>query len=167
MRHRHYQNCRVHSTRYVVVMDAKWASVTKDDDGYFLVLEVPPSLRGSVDFWAAWDVLQALGFRVWREKRHKSHLWAWNPRLGFFTIVFWAKTMSTFRHVMDEDDSSYRDESDATKITRFWVVEMELWIFEVMEWVCTKRVKANLSLVSLLTTGQALVARFEKPFLCV
>ena len=52
-------------------MDVRWASVLRDDDGYFLVLEAPPSLRGSFDFLVAWEVLQALVFEVWREKRHK------------------------------------------------------------------------------------------------
>jgi len=52
---------------------------------YFLVFEVSPSLGGSVDFLVSWEVVQDLGFNDWREKHHKSHLWAWNPRLGFFT----------------------------------------------------------------------------------
>jgi len=38
-----------------------------------------------VDFLVAWEVLQALGSRVGREKHQKSHLLAWNPSLGFFT----------------------------------------------------------------------------------
>ena len=43
--------CKVHSIGSAAVMDARWASVAEDDDDYFLVLEVPPSLRGSVYFW--------------------------------------------------------------------------------------------------------------------
>ena len=39
----------VHSTEYVAVADARWASVVGDDDEDFLVLEVPPLLRGSVE----------------------------------------------------------------------------------------------------------------------
>ena len=39
----------VHSTEYVAVVDATWASVVGDDDGDFLVLDVPPSLRGSAE----------------------------------------------------------------------------------------------------------------------
>ena len=61
----------VSSTRYAAVMDSRWASVVRDDDGYFLVLEVPPSLRGSVDFCVAWEALQALVFEGWRSKHHK------------------------------------------------------------------------------------------------
>jgi len=45
--------------------------VSLDDDGYFLVLEVPPSLRWSVDFFVAWEVLQALLLRVSRAKYEK------------------------------------------------------------------------------------------------
>lgn len=33
----------------------------------------------------AWEVLQALRFRVWKEKHHKGSLWAWNPSVGFCT----------------------------------------------------------------------------------
>ena len=39
----------VHSTKYVVVVVARWASVFSDDDGDLLVLQVPPSLRESVE----------------------------------------------------------------------------------------------------------------------
>jgi len=75
--------------------------------GYFLVFEVPPLLRESVDFLVAWEVLQTLGFKVWKVEHHKSHLWDWNPSLGFFTIMIWAKTMGTFQQVMDKDDKSH------------------------------------------------------------
>ena len=39
----------VHSTEYVAVADAGRAIVVGDDDGDFLVLDVPPSLRGSAE----------------------------------------------------------------------------------------------------------------------
>ena len=48
MRQRHYRDSVVHSTEHVAVIDARWASVVGGDDGDFLVLEVPPLLRGSV-----------------------------------------------------------------------------------------------------------------------
>ena len=71
MIHRNYQDFQVHSTGYVAVMDARWAMSSPDDDGYFLVLEKHPSLRGSVYFCVAWEVLQALVFEGWRSKCHK------------------------------------------------------------------------------------------------
>ena len=49
MRQRHYRYIVVHSTEYATVVDATLASVVDDDDGDFLVLDVPPSLRGSVE----------------------------------------------------------------------------------------------------------------------
>ena len=49
MRQRNYWESVINSTEYVAVADARWASVADDDDGDFIVLEVPPSLRGIVD----------------------------------------------------------------------------------------------------------------------
>jgi len=50
MMQRNYRYYKVNSTKYTAVMDAIWASVVGDEvDGNFLVLEVPPLLRGSVD----------------------------------------------------------------------------------------------------------------------
>ena len=71
MRHGHCHYCQVYSTGYAIVMDYRWASVIEDDDGYFLVLEVPPLLGGSAYFLVAWEILQALGFKVWRKEHHK------------------------------------------------------------------------------------------------
>ena len=39
----------VHSTEYAALADTRCASVIGNDDGDFLVLEVPPSLRGSIE----------------------------------------------------------------------------------------------------------------------
>lgn len=49
MRQRHYRDSVVHFTGYAAMMDARWASVVGDEDGYFRAMEVHPSLRGSVD----------------------------------------------------------------------------------------------------------------------
>jgi len=45
--------------------------VSTDDDGYFLFFDAPPSLRGSVDFFVACELVQALVFNSWKKKRHK------------------------------------------------------------------------------------------------
>jgi len=44
--------------------------------------------------FVAWEVLQALRFKVWREKLHKDQVWGFAPKcvLGIFR--------STFLHVM-------------------------------------------------------------------
>lgn len=46
------------------MMDARWVNVATDDDGDFIDIEVPPFLRGNVDFSVGWEVLQALVFNV-------------------------------------------------------------------------------------------------------
>lgn len=53
MRQRNYQDFRVHFTEYAIMMDERWASDTSDDEnGVFLVLEVSPLLRRSVDIYS-------------------------------------------------------------------------------------------------------------------
>jgi len=72
------------------------------------------------------------GSRVWRLECHKSTCGLETQAWGFSPINVWAKTMMIFWHVMDEGDSTHRDKSDILKIIQFWVVIVELWIFEVM-----------------------------------
>lgn len=71
--------------RYVVVMDVRWASVgVGDDDGYFLVLEFPLSLRGSVDFCSLGGT-PSPSVRGFEGKAPQVGLWTWNPSMRFCT----------------------------------------------------------------------------------
>ena len=51
---------------------------------FLLVVEVPPSLRGSVDLYSLGGT-PSPRVRVWGAKHHKGRLWDWNPNERFFT----------------------------------------------------------------------------------
>lgn len=75
--------------------------------------------RVSMFIYVVWEVLQALGFRVWtlQDKARQGQLMGLEPKYGVLTpIVFWGKTMMDSWHMMDEDDSAWKDDSNASKI---------------------------------------------------
>jgi len=91
MRLRHYQYCRVHSIEYYTVIDARWVSVTDDDvDGDFLVLELPPLLRGIIDICSLVGTpnLRLEGFGG---RGRQICLWAYNPSVWAFHPSMWAR----------------------------------------------------------------------------
>ena len=64
-------------------------------------------------------------FEGWRSNCHK---WACGLEIqawGFAPIDDWAKIMMDLQHVVDEDDSARRDDSNAMRIIRFQVVVRE------------------------------------------
>ena len=80
----------------------------------------------SVDFLVAWEVLQALGFRVWREKRHKGHLWPWNPSMGFCTHWDLGQNHDEFEPGKISGDRACQANSNAPKITGIRALETKL-----------------------------------------
>ena len=51
----------------------------------------------NVDFWVAWEVLQALGFRVWGGKAPQESLVGLEPKHEVLhQIVFWGISMEHF-----------------------------------------------------------------------
>jgi len=93
---------------------------------YFLVLEVPPSLRGSVDLCSLGGTpsprVQGL-----EDKAPQGQLVGLEPKYEVLApIVFWGKTLMDSQHVMDEDDSTRNDDSNASKIIQIQVVVREM-----------------------------------------
>ena len=71
-----------------------------DDDGYFIVLEVPPLLRGSVDFFCSLGGTPSLSVQGLEVKVPQVGLWDWNPSLGLAPNHVWGNSGSTLLHVM-------------------------------------------------------------------
>ena len=89
----------------------------------------------------AWEVLQALGFKLQglEGKSPQGQLVALEPKCGILApIEIWDKTMMDLRHVMDEDDSAWKDDSNTMKIIEIRVVYVEISIFEVNVWVWSR-----------------------------
>lgn len=79
----------VHASRISTIVGARISGSvvnSNDDDN-----ELPPSLgitslaKRECCYLVAWEVLQALGFKVSRLECLKRALWAWNPRCRFYT----------------------------------------------------------------------------------
>lgn len=122
----------------------------------------PSLLLICVDFFSSLGGTPNRRVRALEGKVPQESLVGLEPKVGVFhPSCFRPKTMGTFQHVMDEDDSTRQDESDTSKIIWFWAIEMELRIFESYVWAWWHKVKVSLMLISLVIGCQALWWRFE------
>ena len=83
---------------------------------YFLGVEVPSSLRGSVEL-CSFGGTPSLGVLGLEDKVPQGKFVGLEPKCGVLApIEFWGKTKKKTQHVMDEDDSVRQYNSNESRI---------------------------------------------------